>query len=75
MVLPAAQLTFKGDAALWDAGSAKQIGAPLAGSSQRWGTAAFDPRGRMLATAFQDGTVLLWGHRPGLLAGAGLRRR
>ena len=52
MVHPAAQLTLKGDRGTWDAGSAKQIGAALAGSSQRWGTAAFDPPGRMLATAY-----------------------
>jgi hypothetical protein len=52
-----------GSAELWDAGSAKQIGAPLAGPVQKAGdagVAAFDPTGHTLATAFQDGTVLLW---------------
>jgi WD40 repeat protein/DNA-binding SARP family transcriptional activator len=49
-----------GAAALWDAGSGKQIGAPLIGPSQQLGMAAFDATGHTLATAFQDGTVLLW---------------
>jgi hypothetical protein len=30
------------------------------GSSRSWGRAAFDPTGRRLATAFLDGTILVW---------------
>jgi WD40 repeat protein len=50
----------EGTAALWEAGTGKQLGAPLPGPSQTWAMASFDPTGRLLATAFQDGTVLLW---------------
>ena len=49
-----------GTAALWDARSGRQIGALLIGPSQQSGMAAFDATGHTLATAFQDGTVLLW---------------
>jgi WD40 repeat protein/DNA-binding SARP family transcriptional activator len=53
-----------GTAALWDVRSAKQIGTPLNGPSQRWGMAVFDATGHTLATALQDGTVLLWNVDP-----------
>jgi WD40 repeat protein len=42
---------------------AKQIGVPLTGPSS-WAVAALDPTGHTLATAFQDGTVLLWDPDP-----------
>jgi WD40 repeat protein/DNA-binding SARP family transcriptional activator len=48
-----------GTAALWDSGSAKQIGVPLTGPPGP-AVATFDPTGHTLATAFSDGTVLLW---------------
>jgi WD40 repeat protein len=48
-----------GTAALWDIGSRKQIGVPLTGPPGP-AVAAFDPTGHTLATAFQEGTVLLW---------------
>jgi len=49
----------EGTTALWDVRSGKRIGAPLTGPPSS-GMAAFDPTGHTLATAFQDGTVLLW---------------
>ena len=48
-----------GTAALWDIGSGKQIGVPLTGPSSPL-VVALDPTGHTPASAFEDGTVLLW---------------
>jgi WD40 repeat protein len=48
----------EGTATLWEVGSRKRIGPPLTGPPSP-GVAALDPTGHTLATAFEDGTVLL----------------
>lgn len=55
-----ATVSFDNQIVLWDAGSGRPVGAPLAGNAGPVASLAFSPDGRLLASGDLTGQVVVW---------------